>query len=577
MSTKLSTSGSGIHSAITPIKASLVFLFVAFFLAFAAPAQASTLYSCVSTGVSPSRTLGVFANFPTSPRRATAAIQLGNGLSGQLRSVLVRADFSTAFTGGWYWEADVQAYTDATYSTAVGTGYQTFASNPVYTVPLGHMDYVQFDNSIATGTSNSVANDTLNPSYYYAIGFTIPGSYVNGDSFTVDGGVSCAGESYAYYTDANGVSPGSAFLPGGTGNADSNIVSGFIVLDSGSSPSVPSGIVDTTTHIASTTPNPDSTVATSTNFTLAVSGYLNNADFGGAGEEVEYSFNPVTDANVQQSIADTKVITWDIASSGPFDLATTTSVLTPGIYSFTAKIQKYAFSIFGIRFGWAEQARIDGVFTVSTSTPEEQAIANQLLRLSLFAGSGTTTQNLVNPVCGLTDFFTSSSTASCLSQLIFPSGPQIGQMWNSLYTGALSRIPFGYAVRFISLMGSSTSSVEPPPLSYTFGSSSPAELQGKTYSVQIWDNFGSSSPLLMARSDDGQNKTIWDIVMPWWDTVLALAVLLAMLSDLFGFEMGVDKTQEGRKYGALKPREKGLADRAQHQNRYGQSGMGKIK
>jgi len=345
-------------------------------------------------------------------------------------------------------------------------------------------------------------------------------------------------------------------------------------------------VVDVSTRIDSVTPAPDSTVATSTTFAVGVDGYLNPADFSmnavenffGAGEEVQLKIEPISDYDVQQSVAHTQTFTWPITTSGAISVSTTTSVLATGIYSFKAEIHEYAFDVFGFRFGYQVQAVLNGQFTVSTSTDAERALAKELQRLNIFFGNASTTSDVAVGACAIVDFFTASTTLPCLGQMIWPSGAAAGQVGSDLYNGLLQRVPFGYATRFMTLLASTTIAVEPPALTYTFGSSSPVALQGKTYSVQIWDALGSTSPILLAKSDDGENKNIWDIVMPYWNTVVALAVLLAILSDLFGFEMLVDKTQEERRYGALKPREKGIADRAKHGNKHGaNSGMGTFK
>jgi len=142
--------------------------------------------------------------------------------------------------------------------------------------------------------------------------------------------------------------------------------------------------------------------------------------------------------------------------------------------------------------------------------------------------SGSTTAALL-PHCTMD--FVDFNFSRCFIELFIPTGNQMSGLFINLKDNGLSRAPFGYVTRTVDIFLDTNSAI-PPPLSYTFGSSSPAVLQGKTYSVQIFNSFDELESI---RSDDGQNKNIWDIVMPYFRTVMALAIFFVMIEDLLGF------------------------------------------
>jgi len=176
-------------------------------------------------------------------------------------------------------------------------------------------------------------------------------------------------------------------------------------------------------------------------------------------------------------------------------------------------------------------------FTVGEDTyldTLDDQVTQGLLDLAL---TGTTSIQLIQ--CD--NIFAGGGIGTCLLSLIVPSGETMKQAFQQTYQGILSRVPIGYITRFITIL-TATGSTMPPALSYTFGSSSPATLQGLTYEVQLWDHMDE---LESVRSDDGQNKNIWDIVMPYFNVVVVFAVLFVILEDLMGLRIGRDGSSGG--------------------------------
>lgn len=120
--------------------------------------------------------------------------------------------------------------------------------------------------------------------------------------------------------------------------------------------------------------------------------------------------------------------------------------------------------------------------------------------------------------------------SKCLMLLVIPSDAAISSMTDNLVNNVLSIVPFGYITRFIQITTFNDPSI-PPALEYTYGTSAPEELQGRGMSFQIFEAFPLIDTIV---ADDGTNKNIWDITMPYFEAVIALGVLGVILTDLVG-------------------------------------------
>lgn len=172
------------------------------------------------------------------------------------------------------------------------------------------------------------------------------------------------------------------------------------------------------------------------------------------------------------------------------------------------------------------------VDSITQSTNEwSAAIAN---------GTASTTAALsaCNPLSGF-------DIGLCLGSLFVPNRNQLSDDFDALRIGVFQHVPWGYVNQFY-LDFSTSTPVEPPALTYTFGSSSPAVLQGKTYSMQIFDYFGLIGTV---KADDGSNKNIWDIFDPFFQLLVNLAVVMVVISDVIGlgfYEIGQLSSGKGR-------------------------------
>lgn len=169
-------------------------------------------------------------------------------------------------------------------------------------------------------------------------------------------------------------------------------------------------------------------------------------------------------------------------------------------------------------------------FTVGYKTVLDQAIeyGQQAIAEYTLTGTASTTQttSVCQPVSG------NFSVGGCVGLLFVPSAQNMQDLFSSAQAGFFTVWPFGYINRFMSIV-LGDDSVELPPISYTFGSSSPAVLQGKTYSMQLFtpEHF---EPLLSIRADDGSNDNVWDVINPYFQLATALSVFGVIMFDLMG-------------------------------------------
>jgi len=292
------------------------------------------------------------------------------------------------------------------------------------------------------------------------------------------------------------------------------------------------------TRIVSMSPSA-TTTATSTAFALEVVSMVLPADYVD-GMELKVTYYRQSNSQLavvaafQPGLApDSGVYEVPITTHGQFTFATTTDIQAIGVYWYTAEIvfpEGFFETILGFfDFGdvtLQEKAyRKNTIFTVVEMNGIDLLYAdpNTVITDGVF---GNFLENVDATSCNIIggDF----DMIDCLKLLIIPPTPTLVAMWDSLMNNTLRIFPLGYITRFLEIVTLSTP-VMPPALEYTYGTSAPAELEGKGMSFQIFDAF----PLLLTIvADDGTNKNIWDIVTPFFDTIIALGVLGVILMDI---------------------------------------------
>lgn len=121
----------------------------------------------------------------------------------------------------------------------------------------------------------------------------------------------------------------------------------------------------------------------------------------------------------------------------------------------------------------------------------------------------------------------------CLNYLLFPNPQQIEKNIVDLKDNFLSRVPIGYATRFISILASTTES-SLPTISYTFGTTSPLFASIGTISFDPWSAFSTSTGWTSWVSDQSTQKTLWQIMEEPVTIVVYLVLLFMIIHDITG-------------------------------------------
>ena len=132
-----------------------------------------------------------------------------------------------------------------------------------------------------------------------------------------------------------------------------------------------------------------------------------------------------------------------------------------------------------------------------------------------------------------TPFSEDFSIIGCMKLLIVPTSGQIAALTADFMNNVGRVFPLGYVTRLVEIVSLQEATM-PPALSYTFGTSAPEELEGRTLSYQIFDYFGFVAEI---EADDGSGKNVWDIINPYIQVIVSLGVLGVILFDLM--QLGV--------------------------------------
>lgn len=165
------------------------------------------------------------------------------------------------------------------------------------------------------------------------------------------------------------------------------------------------------------------------------------------------------------------------------------------------------------------QYTLSGQFVMGTTTAYDNTVDQAIMwRDDLLEF----TADLCNPLSE------SYSLLQCVKFFILPTQADLGLLAKDFLNNTLRVAPLGYITRFIEIVTLQDATM-PPALTYTYGTSAPGELQGKTVTFQIFEAFGLIDIIV---ADDGSNKNIWDIVMPYFEVIVGLGVLGVILFDV---------------------------------------------
>lgn len=223
---------------------------------------------------------------------------------------------------------------------------------------------------------------------------------------------------------------------------------------------------------------------------------------------------------------------FDLATTTGDFYAATTTILGDGNYSVQASLQGCFYLLGLCAYNGNNFDLITHTFIVNQETfiGHLQSKATRDIFNILASTTATSTTALIgtcNPVSG------SFSMLQCISWLLVPSRADLVDSMHSFYNGFLTRVPWGYATRFFTLMASSSSATL-PRVALTLPGNFPSGLAGVTIiDVAPFDAFASTSLIATATSSDGH--TFFSSFLPIWNIVVLFAFAWFVAQELMSF------------------------------------------
>jgi len=292
------------------------------------------------------------------------------------------------------------------------------------------------------------------------------------------------------------------------------------------------GFVDTSTHIQTVIPTPDTTVATSSGATFGVTGYVSDTDYeSGMYVQVKYAAYSASQASVANPDSLFTVLTFPITSSGGFSVSTTSPLITAGLYTMQTQIRTGSWLNSTLNFLGFGQFANDAIKT-ATST---RFTAAHLGGFDIFMASTTAAieayyASSTISMAACTDWI-SFALLDCLNLIFVPQAQPIVAQLEAFKNGFLQYAPWGYLTRVVVILsGSSTSTL--PSFTATIPLGSPDDLETLTF--DMGDMIAGGGALLNSIPARGSALTIQDILRPLIDLFIALFVVIIIVRDLTG-------------------------------------------
>lgn len=303
---------------------------------------------------------------------------------------------------------------------------------------------------------------------------------------------------------------------------------------------------DVSTRIISTVPTDKAVVATSTTFSISYTGYLNSIDLNSGSRvrlkvynNVERASNlvgPIFANMTNGNSAFNKEYTYDIPSDGTFSAPTQTeNIQSIGQYFMEFTIEKGTDAWYNL-FDWFHTTIYSTTteFTVSTTTQYDLLIHDTREELD---NMGKAIATSTASYCNLASFQWYGCLNAVYMVLFVPSSADFKSYLTDLNDDVYAHAPLGYIKRFQDLLATSTTKAM-PVIDYTFSTSSRSALAPILGGERIYfDPFQyATGTTITSITSDGANglpeKNLWQIVEPFYNTVLALILMIMIIHDL---------------------------------------------
>lgn len=313
--------------------------------------------------------------------------------------------------------------------------------------------------------------------------------------------------------------------------------SGGTVLDTGSYTFNGSEFTDgnVTTRIVSIDPEDGETIVstgTTTPVDFALHAYINEGDLS------TFAGIKITFENIDQNVLLSELSQYtyhfvdrvQATTSGDFYYATTTE-LAAGNYRVTGTLERTtAFGVINPFSGFLGTIDEEShQFIVGTSTWIGNIQQNMFGDVAgFYGGLGATTSSAMaatcNPLSG------SFGMRECVGFLLIPDSNQLQSTFNSFRSGVLTRAPWGYLTRFVTIL-SDEASTTLPAISMEFDPAGP--LAGVTWNVMPGEIIAAGGDF-MNEVEDRHGNNLRDILEPIIKLIVGLALVFQIVHDLTG-------------------------------------------
>lgn len=222
-------------------------------------------------------------------------------------------------------------------------------------------------------------------------------------------------------------------------------------------------------------------------------------------------------------------ITLNNAIAGDYSYSTTTSFSRIGKYYLKVTWTIPRWNFLGVSFGSKEVVATSTEFNVVVGANTFENSYSELIDKvnEALASSTASVMDSCTPLSG------NFNVGTCLIGLIVPPEAAIADSITILR----SQAPWGYVFRFIDILGgnATTSTTTLPVIAYTFGTTSIFYQAGiEDISLDPFGTLLEADSIVNAKSDQTEQKTIWEIMNPIIYIIVYMALLFMIIRDLTG-------------------------------------------
>lgn len=414
---------------------------------------------------------------------------------------------------------------------AVTGGYTqtnaTFISGTTYCIPrtdtpwdTGEYGYFEYGNYTGTFTG-------------------IPRGVTNGASGT-GGDMSCENG----YNFQMGVPGGTADLTNGTqtiiicaGSDIDHLACSYVLFTvTGGTPTQDEIYIHT--KINTVTPYNNQILATSTNYTIGSTGYLEDIDLNSQ-SKLKISIKSVGDSFVYNQCADAicaqlanKTYEFDYAltTASPYSYSSTTP-LNIGDYNMTTWIEKGKWCVLDKCLLTERLTSTTTTFTISTSSENDLRAKRTQAVISTMAGFATSTDF---SKCAIADFNLLICGQDILVWAFYPTPDAIEYNMTNLKNNALTHFPLGYLTDFVTIISTTTEGTLP-----IINATMPNALGLGNGHIEIsldhsLDYILNATSTIFNNDSASSTETFLEITKWYWDRILYILALMYIISRILG-------------------------------------------